>query len=216
MVNTIDSFFAIIFYPPAKMTIPRPKPKYKRLRRSWKWKLRTVQAFTILSLSTTTRYHTSVPTDTDSEAIGIDNRASACISHMADDFIGGLKATNHVIIGYNGSKTTNVQIGTLRWKWTDDMGVTHTHTIPNSFYSPDGGIRLLSPQHWAQAICKNHKVEHPPSSTTTAAHVILRWGNKKIPKDYTPGSAWQRSDDVLNSRIWQISCFCSHGGCNWQ
>lgn len=88
------------------MTITRPQPKYKQRNKSWKWKLRTVQAFTTLSLSTTTRYHTSIPTDTDSEAIGIDNRAYACISHKVDDFVGELKATNRVIIGYNDSKTT--------------------------------------------------------------------------------------------------------------
>ena len=54
----------------------------------------TMKAFT-----TTTRYHHSYPMDTDSQSIGIDNRASACISHKASDFIGALRPTNTKIIG---------------------------------------------------------------------------------------------------------------------
>ena len=60
--------------------------------------------------------------------------------------------------------------------------MTHSHIIPNSFYSPEGGVRLLSPQHWAQAICKNRKVDTPPSCITTGSHVILKWGNGKYCK----------------------------------
>ena len=79
-------------------------------------------------MSTTTRYHTNIRVDTDSEAIGVDNRAAACISHRIEDFVGPLADTNRVIVGYNGSRTTNIKKGTIRWKWSDDQGVTHTYT----------------------------------------------------------------------------------------
>ena len=117
--------------------------------------------------------------DTDSQSIGIDNRASACISHVASDFIGPLYHTNTKIIGYNGTKTGNLKIGTLRWKWSDDQGRDHIHTIPNSYYSPDGRTRLLSPQHWSQT----YKGKHPPTCTTTSTAVILQWDTfiKTIP-----------------------------------
>lgn len=158
MTTCIDIIFLIIFYPAKHMTTPaRPKIKYKIRKRSWRWKLRPLLAMSLVCMSTTTRYHTGIPTGVDSESIGIDNRATACISHQASDFVGTLRDTNRVIVGYNGSRTTNIKVGTIRWKWTDDQGVSHIHTIPNSFYSPDGGIRLLSPQHWAQSICKNEK-----------------------------------------------------------
>ena len=112
--------------------------------------------------------------DTDSQSIGIDNRASACISHVAADFIGPLNDTNTKIIGYNGTKTGNLKIGTLRWKWSDDQGRDHIHTIPKSYYSPEGRTRLLSPQHWSQT----YKGEYPPTCTTTSNSVVLKWGNK--------------------------------------
>ena len=93
----------------------------------------------ILAFVATTKYQHVVRMDTNSEAIGIANRASACISHKADDFVSDLKDCNRVIKGYMGSRTSNIKIRTLRWKWTDDLDLDHVHIIPNSYYSPDGG-----------------------------------------------------------------------------
>ena len=165
----------------------RKKP-IKTRRRSWQWKLRSLLVVSTLSMTCTTRFHHAVPMDTDSEAIGIDNRASVCISHKIDDFIGELHDSNRVIIGFTGTKTTGLKTGTLRWKWTDDQGISDVHTIPNSIYSPTGGVRLLSPQHWAQSICKNRKAKHPPSCVTTAIEVILQWGDNKYIKTIPLGT----------------------------
>ena len=88
--------------------------------------------------------------DSDSAIVGIDNRCSACISHIKSDFNGTLKKTTKVIQGFGGHTTSNLMQGTLYWAWDDDQGIKHTMVIPNSFYSPTGGMRLLSPQHWAQ------------------------------------------------------------------
>ena len=41
-------------------------------------------------------------------------------------------------------------MGTIKWSWLDDEGKQWTHLIPNSYYSQAGGVRLLSPQHFAQ------------------------------------------------------------------
>jgi len=42
-------------------------------------------------------------------------------------------------------------MGTIRWQWEDDQGMIHNHTIPDSYYIPDGQeVWLLSPQHWIQ------------------------------------------------------------------
>ncbi len=57
--------------------------------------------------------------DTDSETVGIDNRCSGCISHIRDDFVGNLRPSNRLVKGFAGSRTTNVQVGTLRWRWED-------------------------------------------------------------------------------------------------
>ena len=138
MVSFVDIIFTVLFHPASKMTLQKRhyKPKIKTKRRSWKWKFRPIHAFTILSMSTTTRYHTNLRVDTDSESIGIDNRATACISHRIDDFIGPLVDTDRVIVGYNGSRTTNIKKGTIRWKWSDDNGVSHIYTPFLTHFTP--------------------------------------------------------------------------------
>jgi hypothetical protein len=83
--------------------------------------------------------------DTDTTEVGIDNRATACMSNNIADFVGPLVATNRVVKGFAGHHTSNVQRGTIEWRWEDDDGKVITHRIPNSFYVPDGKVRLLSP-----------------------------------------------------------------------
>lgn len=62
-------------------------------------------------------YNNNVTTfDTDSKIIGVDNRCSACISHVKREFITSLKDT-HVTItdfggnSYKGIKNSNNQMG---------------------------------------------------------------------------------------------------------
>ena len=88
--------------------------------------------------------------DTDSSPIGVDNRCTGCISHRTEDFEGPLIDTGRQIKGFGGSQTSNVQMGTLIWKWQDNQARIHKFKVPKSFYLRDGGVRLLSPQHWAQ------------------------------------------------------------------
>jgi len=54
------------------------------------------------------------------------------------------------------------------------------HTIPNSYYVPQLGLRLLSPQHWMQATSK-----FKGSCTTYWDHTVLQWGDYKctVPHD---------------------------------
>ena len=174
----------MLFFPARNMTLPQRKQSRKRKirKRNWSWKLRPILTCAVISMPATTRYHHVTRIDTDSEEIGVDNRATACISHRADNFIGDLIPSNRSIIGYNGSKTTGIKTGTLRWKWTDDQGVSHVHLIPHSFYSPAGGVRLLSPQHWSQSIVAATKTTTPPTCLTTDKNVVLTWGDGKFKK----------------------------------
>ena len=117
--------------------------------------------------------------DTDSDYIGIDNRCSACISHDRSDFIGDLTPTNRVVKGFGGTRITNVQMGTIQWSWEDDRGVIFTFQIPNSYYVPDGKVRLLSPQHWAKSQHKG-KIKRSHSmcgERTDATSCVLFWDN---------------------------------------
>jgi hypothetical protein len=81
--------------------------------------------------------------DTDTTEVGIDNRATACMSDNIADFVGPLVATNRVVKGFTGHCMANVQRGTIEWRWANDKGKVTIHRIPNSFYVPDGKVRLL-------------------------------------------------------------------------
>ena len=114
-----------------------------------------------------THWEHKVLFDTDSYDIGIDNRCSACISGTPEDFIGPLKDSTRTIKGFMGTKTTNVKVGTLLWKWLDDEGKLHQFHIPNSYFVPDCNVRLLSPQHWAKMIKDNRPLEGTGCMTTS-------------------------------------------------
>ena len=71
--------------------------------------------------------------------------------HMTSTTLKGiLRPVNRAIKGFGGTRTWNVQQGTIIWKFCDDNGMQHKFRIPNSYYVPDGKLRLLSPQHWAK------------------------------------------------------------------
>jgi hypothetical protein len=109
----------------------------------------------VLSMGSVNAYGESIHDDvthfdTGSRSIGIDNRASACISAYIEDFQGPVRRVNRSIKGFGGERVTEVSIGTMAWKWCDNDGKVHRFVIPNSYYVPAGGVRLLSPQHWAR------------------------------------------------------------------
>ena len=139
-----------------------------------------VKAFTVTALAMQAQQHgeRTVQFDTDSAPVGVDNRCTGCISHVAEDFVGPLQECQRTIKGFGGTRTTNVQIGTLRWQWQDDQGMTHTFLIPKSFYVPEGKCRLLSPQHWAQTQ-KDYRPIQGTISETDAHRVILKWKQRQ-------------------------------------
>ena len=106
----------------------------------------------VMVLSATTVAHNHASFDTDSSPVGVDNRCSKFISHKVTDFIGKLVDCNRTIKCFGGTRTTNIKMGTIKWSWLDDKGMVTTHRIPNSYYAEEGLVRLLSPQHLAQAI----------------------------------------------------------------
>lgn len=136
---------------PAKRHHGRAYRRVNRKQAGWRPRGTTL-AMTVLAMQANATIATERRTqfDTDSETIGINNRCLGCISHVREDFVGELRPSNRVVKGFAGSKTTNVQVGTLRWSWEDEMGRKHTFTIPNSYYVPNGRVQLLSPQHWSQ------------------------------------------------------------------
>ena len=138
-------------------------------------------AMIALAMQTQATYNASahnITFDTDSRPIGIDNRCTACISHKVEDFTGPLIDTNRNIKGFGGTRTSNLKLGTLKWRWEDDKGITHKFLIPNSYYAPSGGVRLLSPQHWARTQ-KDTKPTVGTGETTTHNQCKLFWNQGK-------------------------------------
>ena len=118
--------------------------------------------------------------DTDAEAIGIDNRCSACISHRIEDFIDNPVESKRTIKGFGGTKVENIMRGTIKWEWLDDEGKKHRFIIPNSYYVPSGSVRLLSPQHWAQTQLRNNvKKGNDIGCDTKHDRIILYWNRRE-------------------------------------
>ena len=139
-----------------RISQPSPTGRRQRIQHAitrHRAKSRALIALTVMAMqvNATIAREREVRFDTDSANIGIDNRCTACISHIADDFEPGtLRKCNRVVKGFGGSRVTNVQVGTLLWRWEHNQGIVTEFRIPNSYYVPAGRVCLLSPQHWAQ------------------------------------------------------------------
>ena len=156
--------------------------------------------------STTAPIHQNkVVFDTDSFEIGINDRASGCMSHVPEDF--DLVPSFHVT---NPSRDLEAQ-GHQKswwehwwWRWLDGDGEEHEFTMPKSHCSQHGDMRLLSPQHLAKAL-------KDPTGTgkTTVGDVCTLFWNGRQNKLTVPLS---KTDNVatLSIRSWIQSMWKSH------
>lgn len=119
--------------------------------------------------------------DTDSAPVGIDNWCSACMSHDIRDFEEPPIPTKRYIKGFGGARVDNVKMGTIKWRVDDDSGMVHTFRIPDSYYVPQGGVRLFSPQHWAKSR-KDTRPRAGTGETTTHDTCILFWSQRRYQK----------------------------------
>jgi hypothetical protein len=113
--------------------------------------LMAILAFSAVTMSAqAAAFEHGNPFDTDSRPCGIDNHASACISDDIGDFEGKMEKSLRYIKGFGGAKTFNIKKGTLVWRIKSDEGKVTTFKIKNSYYIPQGKVKLLSSQHWMQ------------------------------------------------------------------
>ena len=154
-----------------------PARKHTRFRRDFSSKLPSrLAVMVVLAMEAgKSMAQPGIPYDTDSGPIGIDNRCTACISHRVSDFEGPLTDVNFSIRGFAGSRTSGLKRGTLVWRWEDDEGQLHKFTIPKSYYVPAGNVRLLSPQHMAQAM----KDPEGTGEETNGKRCKLYWNKRK-------------------------------------
>ena len=83
-----------------------------------------INCYPVMAMPTKTstpRNDNVVKMDTDSSTIGIDNRCSLCISHVAEDFVGDRRESKRKIRGFGGVIQPKIKTGTLLWRWEDDQ-----------------------------------------------------------------------------------------------
>ena len=131
--------------------------------------------------------------DSDSKVVGVDDQCSACISDRENNFVEGtLVPVNRTIKEFAGSRTSSgIKMGMIRWRVQDDDGREHVWEIPCSYYVPEAGMRLFSPQHWLQTRPPQDRIKgkwarHSVSGTTAD----LEWDQRKssLTLDYDKGS----------------------------
>ena len=118
--------------------------------------------------------------DSDSDLLGMDNRASYCLTDRKSDVVPGtLRPTNTKVKIFGGIFSGSVYSCTIRWAILDCHGQRHTFTLPNSYYIPEGGLILLSPQHWSQELMKQsiRNRKRPPRLITDNKQMTLLWDN---------------------------------------
>ena len=167
-----------------KETIRRELDRHRRygdcLSLSKRWSRTRTLAFWAVAMSATgTRSARAVVFDTDSATIGMDNRCSACISSVIEDFDAPPQPCGRVIKGFGGTRNSQVMQGQIVWRWLDDNGLVHQFRIPNSYFVKTEEVtRLLSPQHLSQEL-KRQGLGNA-SETTTDSKCVLSWSGAKF------------------------------------
>ena len=113
---------------------PLSNAQYPRKHTKWKQGQREqpIAYHAVAMQASKGKHSTIMHFDTNAGNIGLDNRASACISHESTDFVGELRESNRVIKSFSGGRTKSPMVGTLKWRWLDDDGKEHTSIIPLS------------------------------------------------------------------------------------
>ena len=108
-----------------------------------------------------------------------------------------------------------MHIGTLKWVFEDDQGVTRAVCIPNSFCIPEAPARLLSPQHWAQEAHAVSDDGDPDAACCETFHngATLCWGNKPHIKT-VPIDSQNVFAFGLKSGFTKFSAFCTEVSCD--
>ncbi len=140
------------------------------------------QTAAVVCLLATSGQAKSTRFDSDSVTIHVDNCASRCITNSISDFVKAPQKVIGRVKGMGGDKVAVAAVGTIRWTFDDDDGLSHTFLIPGSLYIPESPARLFSPQHWAQER-KDHVPERNGTwQATFADHVMLVWGQRRFKK----------------------------------
>ena len=86
----------------------------------------------------------SITFETDSSTIICDNSANVHICSSKSIFIGPMRCTyQHYVATIGGNKNSISGMGTVQWRWKDDLGKIHTLDIENFLYFPQSPVNIL-------------------------------------------------------------------------
>ena len=111
----------------------------------------------------------------------IDGGASVCITNDLKDFVDRSRCISQWIKGIAGHAEATHR-GTVRWKIEDDTSKVHSININGTYYMAGMPNRILSPQHFAQAVNDHHPQPGGMGSITNSKNITLFWGQKRHTK----------------------------------
>ena len=119
--------------------------------------------------------------DSDSQALMLDDGASACITNDKNDFTEPPRRVDCKVKGIKGH-TKATHRGTIKWHLEDDNGLVHVMVITGAYLIPEACTRILSPQHLAQQAEDHYPKEEGTGALTTSKNIILFWSQRRYSK----------------------------------
>ena len=119
--------------------------------------------------------------DSDSQALMLDDGASACITNDKRDFIEPPTRVNRKVRGIKGHAKATYR-GTIKWHVEDDTGLVHVMIIKGAYLIPEAVTRILSPQHLAQQADDHYPKEEGTGAITTIKSITLFWSQRRFTK----------------------------------
>ena len=129
--------------------------------------------------------------DFDSQALMLDDGASACITNNKDDFIEPPKRVDCKVRGIN-SHAKATHHGTVKWHIEDNNGLVHVMVIKGAYLVPEAATRILSPQHLAEQADDHYPKEEGTRTLMTSKNITLFGLSNTLPKQSlsTPAPTW--------------------------
>ena len=119
--------------------------------------------------------------DSDSQALVLDDGASACITNDKNNFVEPPKCVDRKVKGTKGhAKATHR--GTIKWHLKDDNRLVHVMVIKGAYFIPDAATRILSPQHLAQQAEDHYLREEGTGVLMTSKNITLFWSQRCFAK----------------------------------
>ena len=116
--------------------------------------------------------------DSDSQALMLDDGASACITNDKNDFTEPPRRVDRRVKGIKDhAKATHR--GTIKWHLEDDHGLVHVMVITGAHLIPEACTRILSPQHLAQRAEDHYPKAEGTGALTTSKNIVLFWSQRR-------------------------------------